>query len=251
MTPNGHDRSGRGERVVQRPWIGITTYHRGRSGFVKLPGEYADAVRRAGGIPVLLQPGEERLDELLGGLHGVLLSGGGDVDPALYGEERSGTALYGVNRERDDFERRLVLAALERNVPTLCICRGMQLLNVALGGSLMQHIPDVVSRAIAHRTEDGEPTPHAVEIEGSCGLRRVIGVSRSFGSSWHHQAVCELGGDLRAVAWASDGVVEAVESRAHSELLAVQWHPELSAAEDPEQQRLFDWLVGRAAVAGR
>lgn len=230
--------------MSRRPWVGVTTYHRGRSGFVKLPGEYADAVRGAGGIPVLLQPGEERIDELLDGLDGLLITGGGDVDPRLYGGEQDHPEIRGVDRERDDFERRLVLRALEQEVTVLCVCRGMQLLNVALGGTLLSHVPDGVEDPIAHRTDDGEPVSHPVTLDASSTVARVMGSRTVSGRSWHHQAVAKLGTDLQAVGWASDGVVEALESPRHPQLLAVQWHPELSAVEDPQQQCLFEWLVG-------
>lgn len=132
------------------PLIGITTYHKDERGYIQLPAQYAEATRRAGGIPLLIQPGESRMDELFDLLDGIILSGGGDVDPSLYTDEEH-EQVYWVNKERDQFEVEITNRILGTEMPLFCICRGLQILNVALGGTLITHIPDVVPDAIVHR----------------------------------------------------------------------------------------------------
>lgn len=224
------------------PLIGITTYARDESNKVGLPAEYIDSVRRAGGCPVLLPPGESRLEVVLRRLDGLIIAGGGDIDPSCYGGE-SHPSLYMIDHERDQLELSLARRVIDDPLPTLCICRGAQILNVALGGTLHVHLPDVVGEQVAHRLPPREPTPHAVEVEPSSRLARLMQQTRTEPMSWHHQAIREVASGLRVVAWAPDGVIEAVESADHPFLLAVQWHPELTAAEDRSQQRLFDELV--------
>lgn len=232
---------------TDRPLIGITTYGR-QDGRYNLPGEYVDAVRRAGGVAVLLPPGDERPEELLDRLDGFLLAGGGDVDPAAYGAARHERTDF-VDPERDAFELALVRALVERRLPALAICRGCQVVNVALGGTLHQHLPDAVGDGLLHRSADGDPAEqprHAVEVEPGSHLAAAMAAARPEPISWHHQAADRVAPPLRVVARAADGTVEALELPGHPELLAVQWHPERSAAEDPSQQRLFDALVAAA-----
>ena len=245
---------------MSRPLIGITTYPPNRDGQVELPQEYVHAVRRAGADVVLVPPGtaDDPVDVelVLDRLDGVVLAGGGDVDPARYGGSGHET-VYALRPERDRDELALVHALLARQLPTLAICRGAQVLNVALGGSLVAHLPDVVpgpdAGGVLHRLEPEEvrgratPTPHEVEVEPGSALAGVLGTGRVTPMSWHHQAVDRLGDGLRAVARAPDGVVEALELADHPEVVAVQWHPELTAAVDPTQQALFDDLARRAA----
>jgi putative glutamine amidotransferase len=232
----------------ERPMIGITTYGR-KDGRYHLPAEYVDAVRRAGGVAVLLPPGDARVDEVLDRLDGFVLAGGGDLDPALYGAPRH-PATAAVDAERDAVELALVRALAERRLPTLAVCRGCQVLNVAFGGTLHQHLPEVVGDGLLHRTPDGdddaEQPRHAVEVEADSAVAAAMGATRPEPISWHHQAADRVAPPLRVVARAADGTVEALELPGHPELLAVQWHPERSAAEDPSQQRLFDAVVAAA-----
>ena len=237
---------------MARPLIGITTYHRetsGRSRFT-LPSAYVDALRAAQGLAVLVTPGEQEPEELLERLDGLVLSGGGDLDPAGYGAE-SRAHTYAVSPERDAFEIALLRAALERGLPTLAICRGMQILNVALGGDLHVHLPDVVGEAITHRSSQSEAALHPVRLEAGTQLSQGLG-ARELAAvpSWHHQALCRLGTGLRAVAWAPDGVVEAVELSSEPQLVAVQWHPELAGA-SAEGRGLFEGLVTGALEYAR
>lgn len=227
---------------MRRPLIGVTTYGRDEQNQFPLPAEYVDAVRRAGAIPVLLPPGERDTGRVLETINGLVLAGGGDIDPAVYGGARH-EAIYMVDAERDRFEIDLVRRAVRTGLPTLGICRGMQMINVALGGTLHAHLPDVVGQKVSHRLPPREPTPHEILLDPQSRLARILGQARFSAASWHHQAVRELAAPLQAVGAAPDGVVEAVQLGGHPWLCAVQWHPELTAADEPLQQRLFDALV--------
>jgi putative glutamine amidotransferase len=238
----------------QSALIGITTYGRDKEGRFALPVEYVEAVRRAGGVPVLLPPGEASVDELIERLDGFVLSGGGDVDPARYGGDTAHPKVERIDAARDAFELALARAVVDRRVPALSICRGCQVMNVALGGSLHEHLPDAVGESIAHRPEaqddqkgdDEVRIRHAVEVEGGSRLATLMGTMRSSPVTWHHQAPNRVAAPLRVAARADDGTIEALELPEHPWLVAVQWHPEMSAAEDVEQQRIFDGLVAAA-----
>lgn len=233
------------------PLIGITTYGRNAENEFSLPGEYVDAVRRAGGIPVLIPAGETHIDDLLARLDGVILSGGGDVDPEHYAG-RKHVEIYMVDPERDGTELALARQVAGDGTPTLCICRGIQVLNVALGGSLVEHLPDEVGEAITHRNpppghaQIGSYALHPLIVDGGSRLADILGTSAIEPASWHHQAVRRLADGLRVVAQAEDGTIEAAESVEHPWLVAVQWHPEITAADDPSQQRIFDAFVAAA-----
>jgi putative glutamine amidotransferase len=236
--------------MSRRPLIGITTYGRDDRGRFGLPAAYVDAVRRAGGLPVLVAPGEEHLDELLTSLDGLILSGGGDVDPAHY-DGVPHAAIERVDGERDATELALAREVVARDLPALCICRGAQVLNVALGGSLVEHLPDEVGEEITHRParrdRDAEYPRHAVHAAPGSRLAAVMGSTEVETASWHHQAARDVAPGLEVSARAADGTVEAFERPGSGWLLGVQWHPEETAAEDPTQQRLFDELVAAAA----
>ena len=230
-----------------RPLIGITSYGRaGERQVFSLPCEYVDVVRLAGGVPVVLPAVEGEIPEVLDSIHGLILPGGGDIDPAHYGGVRH-DANYGISPERDGFEMQLARAALARpDLPVLCICRGMQLLNVALGGDLVPHIPDQYGERVPHRRPERLPVEHDVRIDPTSRLGTLLQTSELVVQSVHHQAVARLGRGLRAVAWSPDGVIEAIESSEHPFALALQWHPELGALSDARQRRLFEELVVRS-----
>ncbi len=234
-------------RATDAPFIGITTYGRGPHNRYILPAEYVDAVRRAGGIPLLLPPGEERMDAVLPLLKAVVFSGGGDLDPDLYGGSHHET-IYMVEPERDRSEIDLARRVFDLEVPTLAICRGSQILNVAKGGTLVEHLPDEVGETVNHRVPPREPTPHAVRVKPASRLAGLLGATDFSCMSWHHQAVRQVAPGFEVVAHAPDGTIEGLEMPAHPWLVAVQWHPELTAAEDPIQQRLFDALVEAAGT---
>lgn len=224
------------------PLIGITTYGRNHEDEFTLPAVYVEAVRRAGGIPLLIPHGETLLDELLSALDGVIISGGGDLDPALYGSPGHPT-IYMIDSERDASEIEIVRRIVASGAPTLCICRGLQVLNVALGGTLIEHLPDVVSGEIAHREEPDKPSAHTLTILPATRLAELLDSGEIYGVSWHHQAIRDLAPDLKVSALAPDGTIEAVEFPNHPWLIATQWHPEMSAATDPRQQLLFDEFI--------
>jgi putative glutamine amidotransferase len=215
------------------------------SGAYAVPDQYVEAVRRAGGEPVLLAPPVKTpFAELIGRFEGLLLIGGGDVEPAEYGSSDRHPTVYSVDPDRDGAEIGLIRAAAEAAVPTLAICRGIQVMNVAFGGTLIQHLPDR-SSSIDHRK--GRPERmHSVRVAEDSRLAAATGASSLTGASRHHQAIDGLGEGLIPVGWADDDVVEAVEHR-DGWMVGVQWHPEVTAAQDPMQQALFDALVRQAA----
>ncbi|MFN8492103.1 MAG: gamma-glutamyl-gamma-aminobutyrate hydrolase family protein [Caldilineaceae bacterium] len=231
------------------PLIGITTYGRNADNEFSLSAEYVDAVRRAGAIPVLIPPGEAQLSALLERLDGLLLSGGPDVDPAHY----AGVAhemVYGIDPERDAMELALSRLVVEYDRPTLCICRGAQVMNVALGGTLVEHLPDVVGEGITHRDPRQIWAVHPVQLAAGSTLAKLFETTEVAPNSWHHQAIRQAATSLKVIAQAADGAIEAVEKPDHRWLIAVQWHPEATAMHDPLQQRLFDALVEAARGRG-
>jgi putative glutamine amidotransferase len=235
---------------VRPPLIAITTYAADAESQqrVNLPREYVDSVRRAGGRALLVPPGETDPSGLLDAVDGVLLTGGGDIDPSVW-HGPSHETVYMTDDARDSMEVELARLAVARRVPTMCICRGIQVLNVALGGTLHVHLPDVVGDEVMHRLPPREPVPHRIDVDPASELARLIGATDVEPMSWHHQSIDRLGEGLRAVAWAPDGVIEAVEHTAHPALIAVQWHPELTASSDPTQAVLFGTFVSFAARA--
>ena len=237
---------------MTQPLIGLTMYGRNPAGRHELPAEYSESVLRAGGLPVLLPPvdGDALAEAWLDRLDAVILTGGGDLDPALYGG-RTHPTVYNLDPARDTSELAVTRAVLKRSMPVLAICRGLQVLNVALGGTLHEHLPDVIGEQVKHRMPPREPVPHTVTIESDTRLHAILGVNEATGVSWHHQGIRSLGRGLEPSAHAPDGLIEAAELRDHPWCVAVQWHPEMSAAEDPVQQRLFDALVRVAGETTR
>jgi putative glutamine amidotransferase len=209
-----------------------------------LPRGYLDAVTRAGGLPLVAVPDGD-LRPVLDRVDALVLTGGPDLDPDLYGEAPH-PSVYGVDRSVDEAEITIARDAIERGVPVLAICRGLQVLNVALGGTLHQHIPDrpgVEAHGRPGEAEGGDQKE--IDVEPGSLLAGVFGARRIIGSCHHHQAVAKLGDGLRATATTRDGIVEGLELEGRW-LLAVQWHPEDTADTDVMQQRLFDALVERA-----
>jgi putative glutamine amidotransferase len=242
---------------VSKPEIALVAYHL-RPGRISLwmvggygvPENYVDAVRRAGGRATLILPGDDRAPgELLDRFDGLLLVGGGDVEPERYGGETVET-IYGVEPDRDAFELALLREADRRRMPTLCICRGMQVLNVAFGGTLVQHLP-YDDRFMAHGTPSGsDELLHDVKLAAGSRIAAASSSDVVACSSHHHQGIDRLGEGLVATGWSEDGLVEAIE-RGSGWMVGPQWHPEDTAERDPAQQGLFDELVRRASLFRR
>jgi putative glutamine amidotransferase len=229
--------------VPQKPLIGITSYAEEASwGYWTLPAalvplSYVRSVEVAGGRPIVVPPADEGVDETLDALDGLILSGGADLDPAAYGELPKGTT--GAQAERDRAELALLTGALERDLPVLAICRGMQLLNVARGGNLHQHLPDLVGHE-GHRERRGAFSEHPVRIAPGSRAAQILGEEARIKST-HHQAPDRIGVGLEAVGWAEDGTIEALEANGEAFTVGVLWHPE-----EGEDRRLFEALVEEA-----
>jgi putative glutamine amidotransferase len=238
---------------MTRPIIGVTTSsERTDKGVDRafINAAYIRAVERAGGVPLLLTPyhSPEAIARLSSQIDGLLLTGGGDIDPARFGEPRHATTDL-ISAERDELElQRVTRQAIDTGLPLLAICRGIQVVNVALNGTLHQHVPDVFGLEVAH-SQGGARSDrtHEVTIEPGTLLASLSGGERLAVNSFHHQAIKDLGDGLKAVAWADDKMIEAVElPGAHGFMLAVQWHPEELVESDPAALRLFQALVDAA-----
>jgi putative glutamine amidotransferase len=227
-----------------KPIIGITSYAQDASwGAWTLPAAlvplaYVRSVELAGGRPLVVPPVEDAIAETLDVLHGLVLSGGSDIDPAVYGEEThpETTMTY---PHRDEAELTLLEAALERELPVLAICRGMQMLNILHGGNLHQHLPELVGHE-GHRATPGVFSDHTVRLEAGSTTSAILGERAAVKSS-HHQGLERVGEGLDVVGWAEDGSVEAIEDRGRRFAVGVLWHPE-----EGEDKRLFEALVEQA-----
>ncbi|WP_214410375.1 gamma-glutamyl-gamma-aminobutyrate hydrolase family protein [Sphaerisporangium fuscum] len=226
---------------MPRPLIGITTYFDAarwgtwvREALISPPA-YAKAVDRAGGAPVLVPPlSTGAIDGYLRGLSGLILAGGLEVDPEVYGEQRD-DRLDEPHPRRDAFEVALAKAAIQADVPLLGVSRGLHVINVALGGTLIPWLPDAV-----HHERHAATTPHLIQVSVSSKVGKAVG-DRIEVSTPHHQALRRLGDGLMAVAWADDQIVEGVELQGHRFCVGVQWHPERG-----DDNRLVDALVEAA-----
>jgi putative glutamine amidotransferase len=247
-----------------RPFIAVVAYHlagdrvaRWPEGGYGVPAPYLDALRRAGARTAIVAPGEEGSpEEILEPFDGLLMVGGGDIDPARYGGPSS-EHHYGIERDRDEFEIDLLHSADRLALPTLCICRGMQVMNVAFGGTLHPHLPDV-SGLLQHGVPvAGTLTIHDVTPEPGSRLSAVTKASSLACSSHHHQGVDRVGEELQVTGRSSDGLVEAIERIVPDQqderaawMLGVQWHPEETADRDPAHQSLFEALTLLARFRG-
>src|SRR5437764_2997618 len=227
---------------MSKPLIGITTYvepsswgHWADVEAALVPYSYVRAVERAGGRAVLVPPDQNGIDEVLDALDGLVFSGGNDLEPDGYGAEAH-RETTGTNPERDRGELSLLEAALARDLPVLAICRGFEVLNVARGGDIVQHLPEIVGHE-EHREVLGEFSEHTVRVDPSSRIGEVRGPVMSH----HHQGIDRIGEGLREVAWAEDGTVEGIEDPEKPFVVGVLWHPEAG-----EDQRLFEQLVEAA-----
>jgi gamma-glutamyl-gamma-aminobutyrate hydrolase PuuD len=238
--------------VPRPPLIGITTGRDSqRREFYSIRHDYVRSIELAEGIPVVLVPGDTAgLPGLLDRLDGLVLTGGVDVAPELYGETPH-PSVSAVNAERDLFETTILRNALARDLPVLGICRGLQLLNVVRGGSLIQDIPSETASAISHDPpgQARDAIAHSVEIVPGTVLSGLLGAGSLEVNSFHHQAAARLGSGLTVSARSEDGIVEGIEISGARFVLAVQWHPESFWKELERFGELFRGLVREASGA--
>lgn len=229
-----------------RPLIGVTT---GRSPRppnrfqYAVNSEYVAAIEEVGGIAITLPAQPNAVLELFAALDALILTGGGDIDPVHY-DQPLHPATRSIDPDRDRFELDLTRMAVERGLPLLGICRGIQVLNVALGGTLIQDVADQVPAALVHQTPEDVPiATHHVRLQPNSRLAALIQCTDLLTNSSHHQAIQSLAPALRVVGWSQDGVVEAVESMDQAFVIGVQWHPELLFRDAAPHRRLFAGLV--------
>jgi putative glutamine amidotransferase len=227
-----------------RPVIGITSYAEEVTwgSWVEpaalIPLAYVKAIEKAGGRPLVVPPSDQAIEETLAVLDGILFSGGSDLDPELYGAELH-PETTGVREDRDRAEMALLAAALERDMPVLAVCRGSQVLNVARGGDLVQHLPEEVGHE-GHKHLPGEWSDHDVKLEPASRVGGLLG-ERAPVKSHHHQGYGRIGEGLRETGWANDGTVEALEDPSKRFAVGVLWHPE-----EGDDMALFEALVEEA-----
>ncbi|MFC4077638.1 gamma-glutamyl-gamma-aminobutyrate hydrolase family protein [Salinithrix halophila] len=250
--------------MKRKPLIGLTGYHvRGEEGhggtFRGLPGQgfhvvghdYIQAVGKAGGLPIglpVLDPREAK--GIIAQLDGLLLSGGEDIDPSLYGE-RPDMRCWTLVPERDQFELALLREAMDQGLPVLAVCRGMQLLNIAFGGTLYKDVSDIPGGSLCHqfhRAPRWYPA-HRVTLKGK-ELKQWFQTDEIETNSYHHQVVKEVGMGLEVAAVAEDGVVESLRHPDHPQVLAIQWHPETMAVQNERGMIPFHWLIARILERG-
>ncbi len=246
------------------PAIAITALKRAGEEYGRFPTAYVTATRLAGAQPVVKSPFPELHPEddipgevevqtdlvaddpsLLDDVSGLILPGGGDIDPAVYGRARH-PRTHNVSPVRDRFELAALQVALDRDLPVLAICRGMQLLNVGLGGTLEQHLGDRPGRLPHDRDRPRAEAAHKVRVVPDSVLAEVLGTTELAVNSHHHQGLERVADELTEVGWAEDGVLEAVEARARSCVIAVQWHPEVMAPVDRTQAAIFSYFLEAA-----
>jgi putative glutamine amidotransferase len=227
-----------------KPVVGITAYAEEVSwgawveAAALVPLSYVRAVEQAGGRPLVVPPGEDSIEETLSVLDGIVFSGGSDLDPNHYGAEPHPETKE-VREGRDRAEMALLKAALERDMPVLAVCRGSQVLNVALGGDLVQHLPEILGHE-GHRLLPGEWSDHDVRLDPESRVGDMLG-ERTPVKSHHHQGFGQIGEGLRETGWADDGTVEALEDPIRRFAVGVLWHPE-----EGEDMALFEGLVQEA-----
>ncbi len=238
--------------MKRRPVIGITpgpetihanygTVHRYR-----ISSDYVKAVESAGGLPLILPPVADSTDVLLNLVDGLLFSGGADIDPRHYGDNSIHPDTYDIDSERDNFELDLITAAIRADRPVLCICRGIQVLNVAYGGTLYQHIDDVAG-SLEHRQQSigvsAENPCHDVAVTPGSLLEQVYGQASIPANSLHHQAVRDPSAQLRVEGVTDDGIIEALSYPDAGFVLGVQWHPEMMHRHHPLQMKPFEAFI--------
>jgi putative glutamine amidotransferase len=244
---------------MDRPVIGITssqfldTASHGVFPRHSVSKAYSEAVHRAGGVPIILPFFPELASEMLALIDGLILTGGADIDPARFGDTEVHPKTYDILPDRDEAVIRLAQGALDRELPLLGICRGIQVLNVAMGGTLYQDVADQFSADIQHRQHEADipadEPGHLVSVAAGSLLERTYGTSPIPVNTFHHQAVKDVAAGLVASGVADDGLIEAVESPDYAFVLGVQWHPELMFARHERHLAPFSALVTAATMA--
>lgn len=238
---------GRGQQETRRPLIGVSVSSSMKATCTK-------SIELAGGIPLIIPVSEDisTMEALLYMLDGVMFSGGEDINPSWYEEEKS-EKCGSINDKRDYYELMLFKMAMDRNIPILGVCRGLQMVNVAMGGSLIQDIPSEHPSEIKHGVYDNSLVPaHDIRIEGNSLLSDILGRTELGVNSRHHQGIDRLAKGLKATAWSPDGIIEAVEAYPARQIMAVQFHPELNtAAGDTVQLKIFKHFVSQASLFAR
>ncbi|MHC1782981.1 MAG: gamma-glutamyl-gamma-aminobutyrate hydrolase family protein [Anaerolineaceae bacterium] len=235
----------------KQPLIGLTTSNGRKTDNIYIPKTYIEAVQAAGGLAILIPAGTgpDQVSQLREALDGLLIIGGADIDPGLFGEESSPHVQLD-GRERDDLEIALVQTAVDSDWPLLGICRGLQVINVALGGSLYTHIPDQLPGALKHNMDtktQRDVLAHSVDIQPSTQIASIVGTGELKVNSLHHQGIRRLGERLLTTGASPDGLVESIEIPGHPFALGVQWHPECLPDSAP-MRRLFSAFVEKAAA---
>ena len=212
---------------------------------------YLHAVAAAGGVPIMLAPVEGDLTTLLDLVDGLLFTGGADIDPTIFGDVEIHPKTYGVSPVRDRFELELIREAAERDIPTLCICRGIQVMNVAFGGTLYQDVADQYSAELNHsqsadQIPGGEPS-HRVRVESGSLIASVYGSTDLKTNSFHHQTLRDVPDGLEIAGRSPDGSIEAISMKDKTYFVGLQWHPEMMFERHTEHLRPFTRLVAASA----
>lgn len=229
-----------------KPLIGVTSYESDRKGYHTINTNYINSVFDAGGIPVIIPiiPNEEDFEIYLSRLDGIIFSGGIDVSPLIYNENPL-KEVNVISQVRDDYEMGLMKKAFEMNIPVLGVCRGHQLANVILGGTLYQDLNSQVPNVLGHapKVEFMDEFYHSINIDKDSKLYEIMGEEKLFVNSLHHQAIKELGNNLKITAYSQDGIIEAIESTDDRFFIGVQFHPEALARRHPQFSKLFKALI--------
>ena len=233
-----------------KPIIGVSATE---SSPASTPSTYVNAVKRAGGVPVVIPitTDSTQIAAILSVVDAVVMTGGADIDPLKYMGEEPIRALGEITPTRDEFDMMLIKMAVKRGLPLFGICRGEQLLNVAFGGTLYQDIPSQAGAYIKHNQDaPGSYGTHSIDIEKNSLIYKLLGSEKAVVNSFHHQAVKETAKGFRVTARAEDGVIEAIEKESGTFMLGVQWHPEMMAKfDDPQMLRLIERFVDQCKKA--